>query len=188
MFKLKLPVALTAIVATTTLASTSGFAQTISLAEQQIALQEAVCLQDWDEAIGIVSPMIASDEATPAYRQQLVEFRSDLVSYRDTNARFSQIPNCEGVGVASETAEVEETVNQSGRTRLDWHRAAESVGNGSGRSGSVQNRPSRGNYSSGSNASSPSSDLDCSDVGSPVFVGGSDPNGLDGDGDGWGCE
>lgn len=31
-------------------------------------------------------------------------------------------------------------------------------------------------------------DLDCEDVGREVIVSGSDPNGLDGDGDGVGCE
>lgn len=31
-------------------------------------------------------------------------------------------------------------------------------------------------------------DLDCSDVGMRVWVGGNDPHALDGDGDGWGCE
>jgi hypothetical protein len=31
-------------------------------------------------------------------------------------------------------------------------------------------------------------DLDCWQVAGPVYVGGSDPNGLDGDGDGIGCE
>jgi len=31
-------------------------------------------------------------------------------------------------------------------------------------------------------------DLDCSDIGYEVWVGGYDPHGLDRDGDGWGCE
>jgi hypothetical protein len=31
-------------------------------------------------------------------------------------------------------------------------------------------------------------DLDCEDVGEKVWVGDDDPNGLDRDGDGWGCE
>ena len=31
-------------------------------------------------------------------------------------------------------------------------------------------------------------DLDCSDISGPVWVGGSDPHRLDGDGDGIGCE
>lgn len=33
-----------------------------------------------------------------------------------------------------------------------------------------------------------SGDLDCDDIGEPVYVGDDDPNNLDGDGDGWGCE
>lgn len=32
------------------------------------------------------------------------------------------------------------------------------------------------------------SDLDCSDITGPVWVGNLDPHNLDGDGDGWGCE
>lgn len=31
-------------------------------------------------------------------------------------------------------------------------------------------------------------DLDCEDIGYEIWVGDDDPNGLDGDGDGWGCE
>ena len=31
-------------------------------------------------------------------------------------------------------------------------------------------------------------DQDCSDVDGPVYVGDNDPDGLDRDGDGWGCE
>ncbi len=31
-------------------------------------------------------------------------------------------------------------------------------------------------------------DQDCSDIGREVWVGGYDPDGLDRDGDGWGCE
>lgn len=31
-------------------------------------------------------------------------------------------------------------------------------------------------------------DLDCVDIGQEVWVGGDDPNYLDADGDGWGCE
>ncbi len=33
-----------------------------------------------------------------------------------------------------------------------------------------------------------SSDLDCEDIGDEVWVGDDDPDGLDRDGDGWGCE
>jgi hypothetical protein len=31
-------------------------------------------------------------------------------------------------------------------------------------------------------------DVDCADVNGPIHVTGSDPHGLDADGDGWGCE
>ena len=31
-------------------------------------------------------------------------------------------------------------------------------------------------------------DLDCEDIGYEIWVGDNDPHGLDGDGDGWGCE
>lgn len=34
----------------------------------------------------------------------------------------------------------------------------------------------------------PGGDIDCWQVAGPVWVGDYDPNGLDGDGDGWGCE
>lgn len=36
--------------------------------------------------------------------------------------------------------------------------------------------------------SAASDDLNCDQISAPVFVGGNDPNRLDGDGDGWGCE
>jgi hypothetical protein len=41
-----------------------------------------------------------------------------------------------------------------------------------------------GNYS----VSDESGDLDCVDIGREVYVGDDDPNGLDRDGDGYGCE
>ena len=34
----------------------------------------------------------------------------------------------------------------------------------------------------------PVSDVDCFDIGEPVYVGSNDPYNLDEDGDGWGCE
>jgi hypothetical protein len=46
-----------------------------------------------------------------------------------------------------------------------------------------------GDGGSGSGGFTPSSgDLDCADVGGPIPVGPDDPNNLDGDGDGIGCE
>lgn len=33
-----------------------------------------------------------------------------------------------------------------------------------------------------------SGDIDCVDIGKEIWVGSDDPNGLDADGDGWGCE
>jgi hypothetical protein len=49
-------------------------------------------------------------------------------------------------------------------------------------------RPVGGYLAAGAAAANSSVDLDCWQVAGPVYVGGSDPNGLDGDGDGIGCE
>jgi hypothetical protein len=40
----------------------------------------------------------------------------------------------------------------------------------------------------GSDSLSEGRDVDCDEVDGPIWVGSEDPNNLDGDGDGWGCE
>ena len=46
----------------------------------------------------------------------------------------------------------------------------------------------RNNYVPNNDYQNVSVDLDCVDIGYETWVGSDDPNGLDADGDGWGCE
>ena len=63
--------------------------------------------------------------------------------------------------------------------------ACEELGGGPASSASPSASPAAGGSASPASAGG---DLDCSDIGHKVWVGPNDPNNLDADGDGWGCD
>ncbi|MEM9448579.1 MAG: hypothetical protein AAGA75_08600 [Cyanobacteria bacterium P01_E01_bin.6] len=60
-------------------------------------LQTAVCLNNWDEALSVLSPMIGSSEITATYRDELIQFRQQVQTWRARQAVFSDQPNCDSV-------------------------------------------------------------------------------------------
>ena len=71
-------------------------------------LQAAVCLNDWDEALTLINPMIGSSEISGSYREELIRFRRQLQDWRATQAEFPSQPQCENA-----TADVQRTATSS---------------------------------------------------------------------------
>ena len=57
-------------------------------------LQNAVCNNDWEQAIRATQSLIGSPNITPSYRQQLVVLRHQLEEWRATHASFAEVPGC----------------------------------------------------------------------------------------------
>lgn len=57
-------------------------------------LQNAVCNNDWEQAIRVTQSLIGSPNITPSYRQQLAVLRHQLEEWRATHASFAEVPNC----------------------------------------------------------------------------------------------
>lgn len=77
-------------------------------------LKQAICQQDWQQAVALSSRLMASSGITPEYRQTLVDWRHRFTQYAAANTRFDQIPNCEGVPLrpqAKPTPEVSASYN-----------------------------------------------------------------------------
>ncbi len=84
-------------------------------------LLRAVCLNDWEGAIALTSPLIAADDVTPAYRQAMVDLRDIFEVYRVNGAVIPDINHCEQV------LQRYVTVNQVPIEPLDWAAAIDSV-------------------------------------------------------------
>jgi hypothetical protein len=69
-------------------------------------LRTAVCANDWDDALAILSPMIAASEITERYRAELIEFRQRVQDWRATQAEFLDQPNCPPASPAADPATV----------------------------------------------------------------------------------
>lgn len=69
--------------------------QSQRLEEMHHNLLVAVCLNEWEEAIQLTGPLIASPEISAADRENLMEFRQQLVTFRDNNAVVSGVAGCD---------------------------------------------------------------------------------------------
>jgi hypothetical protein len=76
-----------------------------SITQLHAALQAAVCRNDWDSALIVINPLIGSPNIRPAYREQLVSFRSQLQDWRAAQARFASGTSCYGSAIATTTPE-----------------------------------------------------------------------------------
>jgi len=65
-------------------------------------LRIAVCLNDWDDAMSVLNPMIESAEITESYRTELIQFRQRVENWQSTDAQFSNQPGCGSVLADSE--------------------------------------------------------------------------------------
>lgn len=96
-------------------------AQAVSLEQRYEYLLRAVCLNDWESAVALLGPIIASPEINPTYRQNLVELRYQFQVFRDRGTVVPNIENCRAIlqrYVAA--ADVP-------RQPLDWQAALNSV-------------------------------------------------------------
>jgi hypothetical protein len=59
-------------------------------------LQASVCRNDWDGALAAIQPLIGTPNAPALYREQLVQFRDRLETWRAYQAEFSHGSNCAG--------------------------------------------------------------------------------------------
>lgn len=57
-------------------------------------LQGAVCRNDWNQAIGAISPLIGAPEITSESRLELIEFRYQLENWRAAKSQITNIANC----------------------------------------------------------------------------------------------
>jgi len=60
-------------------------------------LLRAVCLNDWEGAIALVDPLIASPGLSATYRQSMVTLRDQLVALADVGTVIPDIERCEAV-------------------------------------------------------------------------------------------
>lgn len=90
-----------------TLPATAQLAPTEQL---RAAIQEAVCLNNWEEAIELTSSLMGRQEIDPVYRQQLLELRYDLIDHRNSQTVMdnTQTPQCRALFEAQEAARREE--------------------------------------------------------------------------------
>jgi hypothetical protein len=60
----------------------------------QFALQQAICFQEWREALNLSAFLIGSSQISQSYRHYLIELRPLLYEYRDHNVRLPSMPEC----------------------------------------------------------------------------------------------
>jgi len=58
-------------------------------------LQDAVCQNDWNEALSLINPMLGFSNLSSQYRQSLVQFRQQVVGWRNQGRVFESQPNCD---------------------------------------------------------------------------------------------
>lgn len=97
----------------------------------QTRLDRAVCLNDWGQAITLISQLIASSDIPPSYRSQLVDYRYQLQSWQAVNLTGQQITGCDLV-LANPPAETLvpispalDLVQRDTRNRRDFNWGAE---------------------------------------------------------------
>lgn len=103
--------------------SGQAHAQTRSLEHLRDELQVAVCLNNWDDALSLLSPMIGSSDITASYREELIRFRQQVQNWRATRAEFSNQSNCDDIiaqaeaDAAAETAAREDAIQAADAAR-----------------------------------------------------------------------
>lgn len=70
---------------------------TVSVQQLYSSMQGAVCQNDWNQALRVLNSLVGSPDITPAYRQQLVQFRHQLEEWRASRSIVEAIPNCQGM-------------------------------------------------------------------------------------------
>ena len=97
-------------------------AEAVNAEQLQAELQLAICLNEWEYALDVISPLIASSDISAAHREDLVRFRYQLQDLSESDAVVGNIPNCEAA-IASILPEPPTLPSRS----LDWPTAVEAV-------------------------------------------------------------
>lgn len=97
--------------------------QSISPESAQALLQQAVCLNDWSQAIYAVNLLIGSPSTSPAQREQWVLYRRQLQEHQTLRSSFDwrNVPECAGAIAQAQQAAAAQQVARS--QPLDWDRA-----------------------------------------------------------------
>ncbi|WOB42336.1 hypothetical protein HNI00_03540 [Thermoleptolyngbya oregonensis NK1-22] len=97
--------------------------QSVSPEMAQAMLQQAVCLNDWSQAIYAVNLLIGSPSTAPALREQWVRYRRQLQEYQTLRSSFdlSNTPECAGAIAQAQQAAAAPQVARA--QPLDWDRA-----------------------------------------------------------------
>ncbi len=101
-------------------------AQQRSVSELQNALQTAVCQNDWNQALQLAGNLIGADGISADYRAQLMEYRTQLRSWRDAGARIANLPNCQNTPPVAATP----IPAPQHSSAANWERVAESLNGG----------------------------------------------------------
>ncbi|MDJ0703104.1 MAG: pre-peptidase C-terminal domain-containing protein [Leptolyngbyaceae cyanobacterium MO_188.B28] len=97
-------------------------ASPIDAEQLQSELQLALCLNEWEYALDVISPLIASPDISADEREDFVQFRYQLQNLREMGAIVGNIPNCEAV-----IARVLPEPQVDPGNILDWPTAVEAV-------------------------------------------------------------
>ncbi|MBT9311888.1 hypothetical protein IXB28_06695 [Leptothoe kymatousa TAU-MAC 1615] len=95
-----------------------------SVADSLARLDRAICLQAWDQAIGITGELIASPDVSSGYRQELLVFRRQLQTWQLSAMSPTTQTSCD------RTSPLYLTVDQPEAPApqpLDWNRALASL-------------------------------------------------------------
>jgi len=97
--------------------------QPVSPESAQVLLQQAVCLNDWSQAIYAVNLLIGSPSTSPAMREQWVLYRRQLQEHQTLRSSFDwrNAPECAGAIAQAQQAAAAQQVARA--QPLDWDRA-----------------------------------------------------------------
>lgn len=95
---MKAPVVLGSLLALAGTAATAESADaTISDIEIKEDLREAICFQDWYDAIELSSKLISSPTVSPDYQQKLLDWRHQFYAHISGEHKQNEMVSCEGL-------------------------------------------------------------------------------------------
>lgn len=111
--------------------------QSITVTTLRSQLQDAVCLNQWNQAIELTGRLMGSVEITAEYRSQLLAFRRQLEGYRSSDTVIDNTHRADCKAALSAATEPAPTPNTTQNQPIDWDRAVSSIRvNGSSNSSS----------------------------------------------------
>jgi hypothetical protein len=81
--------------------SVPGWAQSpqvpFALVGERAALQDAICQQDWGQALVVTDRLLALDALPASYRDEMVTFRTRLLQYQEAEVVLPAIAGCDNL-------------------------------------------------------------------------------------------